>query len=263
MINYLKLLLINLRHRKSKLSNNTPHKNHPVIVVSHPKCGRTWLRIMLSKLDLPFEVGFSHAKSDLKNWIHWKRYLNKRQEFVKNKKIILLIREPKDVVVSYYFHVNKRDKIFSGSFDTFIKNNYLGIKKIMSFYQVCDWYLNNYPQILVVEYEKLKEDTFQEMSRILKFLEVTKKDKEIEKVIEATQFNKLQKMEKENFVHGTIQDFLKPVKIADKDSYKVRRGKIGGYIDYLTPEEVNYCENIITKFPNPFYPKIKNNRGSN
>ncbi len=256
MVNYPKVLYTYLRHQRNKFNTPNPHLNHPTIVVSFPKCGRTWLRFIFAELDLPFRIGFSHAKSDLKNWIHCKTFYKKKEVFEQEKKLILLIREPKDIVVSYYFHISHRDKIFSGSFMEFIKNEYLGIKKIMSFYEACIFYTKQYNQILIVEYENLVKDTYSEVSRILAFLEVEKDSEKIKAAIEATRFNNLQKRERENFFKETTKNKnLTPTKIHDINSYKVRRGKIGGYIDYLSVEEIKYCDDVIRDSLNAFYPK--------
>ncbi len=46
---------------------------------------------------------------------------------------------------------------------------------------------------------------------------------------------------------------LKPANQDDPESYKTRRGKIGGYADYLSPEQVEYMNHKIETELSSFY----------
>ena len=48
-------------------------------------------------------------------------------------------------------------------------------------------------------------------------------------------------------------DKLKPSDASDGDSYKVRRGKSGGYRDYLSDEQNAYIDSLVRNRLNPVY----------
>src|SRR3989344_7164816 len=99
------------------------------VVVSFQKCGKTWLRLMLAKvimeqygikkinLDLQFMLLFrikapriliSHAGSTKED-----TSINFQRTF-RHKKIILLVRDPRDIVISLFHSARTREKIYSG-----------------------------------------------------------------------------------------------------------------------------------------------------
>lgn len=45
---------------------------------------------------------------------------------------------------------------------------------------------------------------------------------------------------------------LRPKKVGDPESYKVRKGKIGGFVDYLSAEDIEYCNQMLTTMHCPF-----------
>ena len=57
-------------------------------------------------------------------------------------------------------------------------------------------------------------------------------------------------MEKTNSF-GTSR--LKPADPRDPESYKVRKGKVGGFVDYLDPKEIKYCDEAIANHLSPIY----------
>ena len=57
-------------------------------------------------------------------------------------------------------------------------------------------------------------------------------------------------MEKEgNFQSGV----LNPAQRSDEDSYKTRKGKVGGYTDYLTEDQIQWLNNKIQSDLSAFF----------
>lgn len=46
---------------------------------------------------------------------------------------------------------------------------------------------------------------------------------------------------------------LRPGDATDAESYKVRRGKVGGYVDYFAPAEIALIEDRIAAELDPYY----------
>jgi hypothetical protein len=40
--------------------------------------------------------------------------------------------------------------------------------------------------------------------------------------------------------------------VNDPESYKTRRGKVGGYVDYLTAEDIAFIDQTVNEFGCPF-----------
>ena len=95
---------------------------------------------------------------------------------------------------------------------------------------------------LLLKYEDLRKDTYKELKKAVSFLNIPAEDEIIKKAVEFGSMENMRKMEMNN----TFNDHrLKLKDIKDKESYKVRKGKVGGYVDYLKSEDIDYINNKI------------------
>ncbi|MDJ0633104.1 MAG: sulfotransferase domain-containing protein [Xenococcaceae cyanobacterium MO_188.B29] len=256
---------------RTKLDNKVK-----VYVISHPKCGRTWLRMILGKiLCSQFNLDEKYILNTIKltleagvtniNWIHdgsgsWSPGSITKSRFVrfvtdksifKDKKVIFLCRNPKDVLVSSYFHVTRRyDYQFQGDISDFIRSREHGIKKLVNFYNL--WYENqNVPEdFLLIKYEDLKTAPYETLKTIIDFAQIKNiEEKTIKNAIEFAKFDNMKNLEKNAKLHNSI---LQPGTVEDNESYKVRRGKVGGYLDYLSQEDIEYIDRVIARKGCPF-----------
>ena len=103
------------------------HKKTDVFIISYPKCGRTWLRMLLGKaINDKFRLNINdYQMSEIYSYTrkisevptiqfkhfgnpHLVNYRNINRsilEAIKKKTIIVLTRNPLNVSVSYYFHL--------------------------------------------------------------------------------------------------------------------------------------------------------------
>ncbi len=254
-----------------------------IYIISFPKSGRTWLNMLLGKLfeqhcglsnlspdtllntklfnslfpDKIPNVVFSH--DDNKNFFLPPRKIKKSKRKYKNSKIIFLVRDPRDVLVSSYFEKTKRVKLgkredsfwqkFNGTISDYIYEKKGGFDTIIEFYNL--WHKNkNIPQdFLLIRYEDLYNNTLNELNKIINFLnlkDVSEKSKS--NAINFASFNNMRKIEEKG---GTRSDKLKPADINDTASYKTRKGKIGDYKNYFSEQEIKYLNK-----------KMKNNLSS-
>src|SRR5258705_13162287 len=102
----------------------------PLQIVSFPKSGRTWLRVMLD--DVGAKAGFTHDGSD-----HQLRQplaaLEADKSRYKGASVLLLVRDPRDTAVSGYFQVTRRLKISDATVSDVLRDERHGIKKICHF----------------------------------------------------------------------------------------------------------------------------------
>jgi hypothetical protein len=251
------------------------HRNTEVYLLSYPKCGRTWLRLMIGRaivrhFQLPDDINLlflagsqrPHPLVPRIRVVHDDRPMLKAPEELEtskqryqDKKVILLVRDPRDVIVSSYFEMNKRGRLFGdnpyetrqaqfdGSLSEFIFRRQGGFDTILEFYNI--WAANrNVPAgFLLVRYEDLRLDASKELRRVLDFLGLEQiNSSTIQEAVDYASFENMRKMEEQ----GKFQTgMLTPADKSDQSSYKTRRGKIGGYLDYLSPAEIKILNHKI------------------
>lgn len=215
------------------------------LVVSFPKSGRTWLRVMLDELGLRFE--YTHAQSGHRDQLKFND-ITPPDHILGRRKIIFLHRDPRDTVVSGYFQATKRLRNFSGSISDFIRDPRHGIEKVVLFNR--SWLLaaTSRDDVCVMSYEDLHEDTVGEVKRIVSFLGKSVTDQDIQTVVDSSRFDLMQRREASGGFGARYGGILTPRDVADKDSFKVRRGKVGGWRDYLSSEDAAYSEQIIADY---------------
>lgn len=256
-----------------------------LFIVSFPKCGRTWLRVMLLKamsdtfqleeaVSKTFQIDgltrylkkkhpelhtthFTHTHSSLlaHKPYHWILSLKaSAYEVFKTQHVILLVRDPRDAIVSYYFHITKRkgSHLYQpASLQEFIQNDTFGIRKLLAFYQ--SWYqFQHIPKsFTVIKYEDLHLQPVQTLSKVLEIMRFPTPTPEVlERAIEWGRFENMQKLEQSDYFK---HESLRPKNPQDPDSFKVREGKIGGYKAHLTPEDLDVINKAIEEIGLPFY----------
>ena len=242
-----------------------------VVIVSYPKSGRTWLRTLLGKafceqygvdegllLDtytLTKQTGvlttrFTHDGSEILDGKHFRDLDVDRSAKFQGKKVLFIVRDLRDVLVSSYFQAVKRADVFEGEISAFIRDERFGVQKIVQFLNI--WHVNQFfpDDFLLLTYEDMHKDTERALRQALDFMgagSVT--DAVIDRAVEFASFESMRRMEK-NDEFGIW--WMRPGDVDDPESYKVRRGKIGGYVDYLSSEDIAYVDETVQAIGCPF-----------
>lgn len=226
-----------------------------VFIISFPKCGRTWLTMILARifqkeynlpegyvtniesisdklLSIPKIRVFHEDNPQNKKSIE----LLKDKTSYKNNKIILLIRDPRDVIVSWYFHEKNRKKRYNGKLNDFLFKGFGDFNTIIKYYNIWSENMTKLKNILILRYEDLTNDSLNQIKRVLEFMNI--KNISNEKILESLEFSKFDNMQKMESDNKFNVNRLKPGDKKDMDSFKIRKGKIGGYKDYLNTEEI-------------------------
>ena len=167
----------------------------------------------------------------------------------RDKKVIFLARDPRDVIVSSYFEMKNRGKIFGnnpyekrkavfeGSLPEFIDRREGGFDTILEYYNI--WAENRQipRDFLLVRYEDLKANTRDELRRVLKFLDLPEISEEI--IIEAVHYASFDNMRRMEAAGDFQTGILKPGDKSNTETFKTRKGKVKGYLDYLSKEEIS------------------------
>lgn len=250
---------------KSKILTWTPiqlvyhyfvSKTIDTYLISFPKSGRTWVRMLLAQVislhtDKKLNLDLYKMTWGIKdlpnlstdprtgNYSTFKPRPIKIDSKFKNKNIILLVRDPRDVLVSYYFEWTKRRELkYPGTISEFIREDFT-LPQILQFMNVwAQEYKSREKDFLLIKYEDLHQDLFKQLKRIFSFLNVDFSDKMIEQAIHNSSFQQMQKMEREQVFKGDHR--MQATDLSDKNSYKLRSGKIGDYLTYLTVEDLDY-----------------------
>jgi len=251
------------------------HHNTDVYILSYPKCGRTWLRLMIGRaitlhFNLPLDedvlllnfkkrihpnVPRIRVEHDDRPMLKQPTELQSDKSRYKNKSIIFLVRDPRDVIISNYFEFIKRSHLFNTdrndkhsrelniNLSEFIQSNRGGIETIIAYFNI--WAVNrNVPRnFLLVRYEDLRLNPIKELEKTLQFLGLMDIQLEtIEQAVDYASFENMRRME----INGTFQSaMMKPGNTTDPDSYKTRKGKVEGYRDHLNASDVNFLNQKI------------------
>ena len=228
-----------------------------VLIISYPKTGRTWLRMMLGKyiclkyglddcqiLDTP--VLTDHSGLPVTKFIHDGSNLRRRRSFrlldpsksgYREKKVLLLTRSIEDSMVSAYFQVSSRLNIFHGTVSEFLRDERYGVDKFIRFHR--DWYSQQAvpQQFDLITYEQMQTDAASVLTTTLEFIgESPVSDQSVRAAAEYCSFDNLRAVEQS-------QQLARPMQMTDADdpnSRKVRRGVVGGYVDDLSADDLAY-----------------------
>ena len=252
-----------------------------VILMSYGKSGRTWLRLMLSRVfqqvagadggtmlefdnfkrldpDLP-SLYFTHGNY-LRNYTgDW----TTKADFY-GKRILMLTRDPRDIAVSQYFQwkfrMLPRKKMLNDypphgadvSLFDFVVDPKAGLPVILDFLEVWQRELPKVKDSVVIRYEDMRAEPGRELGRALEFLRVAHTDRQLEEAVAFASYENMKQLEQKQ-VFRTHGQRLVPGDRGNPDSYKVRRAKVGGYRDYFDDEQVAAIDDLVCQRAGPLF----------
>ena len=113
------------------------------------------------------------------------------------------------------------------------------------------WHENrNVPRdFLLLRYEDMHRDPAGILRSLLRFMGLEHPDEQaIAAAVRYGAFENMRRLESS----GSFEHKMSPGDPDDEESYKVRKGKVGGYVDYLSPDDVAFVERVINEAGNPF-----------
>jgi hypothetical protein len=251
------------------------------VIVSFGKSGRTWLRMMISHV---YQLQYNLSERHLIGFDNLKRKNNKipsifftHDNYLKdftgntdnksdyyNKKVILLVRHPADVAVSQYFQWRHRmkplKKIINDypadgediSIEEFVINHPAGLQKVFDFMNVWATEKDAIKDLLIVRYEDLKSTPEATLAKIMEFLDSKADQSTITKAITFSSFDNMKKMESSGKFRLSGGRMV-PKDQNNPDSYKVRKGEVGGFRQYFDIEQTRQIEETINQQLSPVY----------
>ncbi len=149
-------------------------------------------------------------------------------------KYIYIARNPKDVVVSFFFH-NIRMSVRKDAtldWDLFFRNFIYGNVEIGDFFDhVLSWWPHrNDDNVLFLMFEDMKKDPRTAITRIATFIGADISDEVIDKVVAETSFDSMKKDKTANY--SALEYLFRPGSTAF-----MRKGEAGDWRNHLTPEQ--------------------------
>jgi len=239
------------------------------IVISIPKSGRTWIRTFFSayfaykkgkQFSLDFidrgEAGaprivFSHDRFENRTkgnaWDRWRGKYLIPQRSVRQTSIVLLARDPRDAVVSYFVQLTRRNpatprEIKELPIHELLRHPRLGIAVKV---EVMNGWLEEFgdrSDFSIVRYEELRSDPSRAFHQLLRAIG----EKEIDEAVfgPALDFSDFRNMQKLEAAGEFGSKILQPRDREDRETFKVRQGKVGGFREYLSAEDQSYAAQV-------------------
>ncbi len=218
-------------------------------VVSFPKSGRTWLRVILDDLHVRAQYsheGSGHAKA--------KSLDDLPPSSIDTSAIptVFLFRDPRDTVVSGFFQATKRvRRRYQGEISDFIRDPRYGIEKIARFNMEWLARCDGGSDVLPVTYEGMKADTAAAIGTVTSFCGKRIDAAAISAAVAEAEFERMREKEASGELAQRYGDILMPGKAGDPQSFKVREGIVGGFRKYLGEDDVAFCNAVIERLGYP------------
>lgn len=259
-------LRLNVSSRAPRLSGGD------AVVISVPNSGRTWVRTFLaayfcSRFGHPFSldpdeyrdariprVTYTHDLYEHYTKTRWwdrvrSKYLVPRRE-IRRARILLLARDPRDAFVSHYHELTRRTAETAGelkdrSASEILRDGVHGIAVMVR--AMNEWMaeLGHRTDCTLVRYEDLHREPAVQFRRVLAGLGDSKPaEPHFSAALQFSQFGNMRRMEASRTYDPQL---LQPGDVNDPESYKVRRGKVGGYVDYLSAADLVYASAAVER----------------
>jgi hypothetical protein len=234
-----------LKKRAKKVRTFTRRPPYVGTVVSYPKSGRTWLRLMLA--DLQVEFDFTHDGASGSKARVFDETIHCRRGIYWEKPVIFLSRDPRDTAVSAYFQKALRRGGFDGTISDFIRDSCWGVEKIVNYNLTWLERGAHLPTCLPITYEEMSADTVGVLKEVLSTVGLERSMQDLENAVAAHSFDRVREREsREDQSSGKKK--LGPTILNNPESFKARRGKIGGFVDYLSADDVAFCSEVLNRY---------------
>src|SRR6266536_2800228 len=213
----------NFSSRASELSRGN------AIIVSIPKSGRTWLRAFL--------CAYFCKRFGLEFTLRPERYRDSR--------IPRLIFSH-----DLFEHRTRRDpnapvELRQKSVSDVLRDKRFGVRAIIN--TMNDWIdeFSRRDNFILIRYEALHASPAEHFRDLLAVLGESTPDMTMfQEALEFSRFENMQKLEAAGAFDSKI---LRPGDVRDPESFKVRRGKVGGYREYLSVEDQKYAADALAE----------------
>lgn len=246
------------------------------LVLSIPKSGRTWLRVFVDAYfahegGRPFSLGLTNERRNGIPRIIFSHDLfehctkGSRWDRVRGKylvpsaqtraPVLLLVRDPRDAFVSYAAQLKRRNPdaprhLQSATLSELLRHPRFGLAVMV---RILNQWLREFGHrrdFEMVHYEHLRARPAEQFRRVLHVLG----QKEISEAAfgHALRFSDFANMQRLEATGAFKSKALQPRDAADPESFKVRRGRVGGFRGDLTANDQRYAEAVCGQLDDRF-----------
>lgn len=245
--------------------------------VSFPKSGRTWIELMtayaissLSGLDIR-ETLDNHPKSyrhhmtnELLPFVSFSHGHNNFEickgntfpsEFYRGKRVVLLVRDPRDTIISNYYYQKWHHELFDGTVTDFIHYPYqmaddkasrYGIAPMINYMNA---WIDNQPlfdDLYVLQYEDMKADIEATLVQYFEHIAMPMSQQLLDDTVAYGSFDNMRKLEESNELGWYALGGA-----GSEKGFKTRKGKSGDYRQELSIEDIKFIDDYITTHLSP------------
>ena len=242
------------------------HRTTELYFVGYPKTGSTWVRYMLGRYvqllcglpELPlfdatdrmgrcesFCVGpamqFTHRP------LLWRGQCAVDLDYgdvihpFQDKRVVLLIRHPLDTLVSLWMQRKHRGKEnYAGDLMEQLEDPVWGLEKFFRFYALWCQHRGRVRDFLLLRYEDMRADPHSVFGGLLNFLAIPQQEALLRQAVAEASFESMKKTETAGAGPKYRSSGLGIFATGDTtnpDAFHVRRGKVGGFRDYLEQKD--------------------------
>lgn len=257
-----------------------------MLIIGHPKSGNTWLKVMLSRLyqvrhglpadrlintdelarkhpDIP-RLAASNGYYSYEGVIGDALAPGAEDSPLRHKPVLLIARNPCDIAVSWFFQFTKRQsaakqELINHFIDNpidrrtvemwdFVRYSDIGLPSLVEFLNNWQRSLAELDHSLIIRYEDLRARPADVLRQVVTLMGDDFSDSEIEGAVDFGSFDNLRKLESKGFFRQGGMTLRNP---NDPNTFKVRRGKVGGFGDYFTPEQAQELEDYMMEHLSP------------
>lgn len=249
-------------------------RDSDVALVSFPKSGRTFVRVMLARLyDSQFGIDerealkfatlrrapkavprilFTHNGDAMRRPIQ----IRIDRKAFQDRKVVVLARHPGDVAVSRYFHLKHRShdparqRLADQPLESFVWTEHGGIPSIVRFLNLWAQLAHERSDILIMRYEDFLSRPEPTLQALVQFVGLESDDAVIRDAAEFASFENLREKEREGYFSSSR---LGPGRAGDESSYKVRSGTSGGFRTQLSKPGRTRVESYVREHLDPSF----------
>jgi len=228
-----------------------------IFIVSYPRSGNTWTRFLIGNLVYHGDpVTFANVEARIPEiYLFPDRILRSlpRPRILKShecfdpryKRTIYIVRDPRDVAVSYYHYAIKRKRIEEGyPLDDFVPR-FIAAEFDIAWNWAAGW--NDHVMswlclrqgstgFLLLRYEDMLQNTANELAKVASFLQIEPTPEKLAQAIELSSADHMRKLEKKQQGDWVL------TKATRHDKPFVRAATFGGWRSALSPKSVDAIE---------------------
>lgn len=194
--------------------------------------------------DLP-PIRFMHDGSP--GWLKPDELPPNKERF-RHSRVVVMYRDIRDIAVSYYFQRTLRnDCPFEGSLSEFLREERGSILSCIVFWN--HWHASSSVPAAFhwTSYERLQADPLRELQSVLTFCQLQGSYLDPQILGESIEFCSFQNMRQLEVTDALKTDKLRVGDIDNPESYKTRRGLVGGFRDYLCDDDIDYVNSLVRR----------------